>query len=47
MPPPPALLSTTTGCPSDLPSESLITRATISVVPPVEKGTISRIGLLG
>jgi len=46
-PPPPALFSTTTLCPSDLPSGSDITRAMMSVVPPGANGTCRRMTLVG
>jgi hypothetical protein len=46
-PPPPALFSTTTCCPRLAPMAGATMRATMSVVPPGAKGTISRTGLVG
>src|SRR3982075_4268134 len=47
VPPAPARFSTTNGCPNSCDSACAKGRATISVVPPGAKGTISVTGLLG
>jgi len=47
VPPPPALLSMTIGCPSAFEALSAIARMEISVDPPAGHGTISVTGLVG
>jgi hypothetical protein len=47
VPPPPALLSITMGCPRTLDALSAIARIEMSVDPPAGHGTISVTGLMG
>jgi hypothetical protein len=46
-PPPPVRLSTSTGLPSDVVNSWPTMRATMSVLPPVAKGTITVIAFAG